>query len=123
MIAELHVYGDPTSPNPTKVYTLYRLTPYTKGLIQDYLLQKFKREELETSSEEELSNKFQENVSEEEINEEATRFLRIFFPQITEEELLMLDFGDGTGYNGQFYEFVNAINEFANREDKRALKN
>ena len=123
MIAELKVYGNPSSPEPSKVYTLYRLTPYTKGLIQDYLYKKFKQEELEAMTEEEIAKKLKDIVPEEEMMAEATRFLKILFPEITEEELLMLDYGDGTGNNGQFYEFVNAINKFGEAEDRRAIKN
>ena len=52
-----------------------------------------------------------------------TRLLKIFFPEITDDEIMMLDYGDGSGNNGQFYEFVNAINDYANAESQRALKN
>ena len=46
-----------------------------------------------------------------------------FYPEITEDDIWMLDYGDGSGNNGQFYEFVNAINDYANAESQRALKN
>ncbi len=120
MIAELKVYGDPSSLEPTKTYPVYRLTPHTMGLVQDFLFKKFNKEELADNK---AVEKKYASVSEEEVQEDMVRLLQIFFPKITIEEINMLDYGDGTGNNGQFYEFVNAINEYANAESNRALKN
>ena len=126
MIGQLNVYENPASEEPTKVYKLHRLTPYTKGLVQDFLFKKFKKEELETLDNKTVTDKLNNhynNISEEELMKDATRFLRIFFPEITEKELYMLDYGDGSGENGQFYEFVNAVFAYGEAEDHRALKN
>lgn len=120
MIAELNVYGNPSSLEPTKTYTVYRLTPYTMGLVQDFLFKKFDREELKDDK---AIEKKYENATNEEAQEDMVRLLKIFFPEITYDEIAMLDYGDGTGNNGQFYEFINAINDYANSESSRALKN
>ena len=34
MIAELKIYGNPSSLEPTKTYTVYRLTPHTMSVVQ-----------------------------------------------------------------------------------------
>lgn len=120
MIAELKVYGNPSSLEPTKTYTVYRLTPYTMGLVQDFLFKKFDKKEL---TEPGAVKKKYEGASDKEMQEDLVRLLRIFFPDITEEEIWMLDYGDGTGNDGQFYEFVNAINNYANNESNHSLKN
>lgn len=125
MIAELKVYGNPSSLEPTKTYTVYRLTPYTVGLIQDFMFKKFDIKELVKNDEDfkEVAHEKISSLSEKEQGEEITRFLRILFPEITEEEIWMLDYGDGTGNDGQFFEFVNIINNYANNESNRSLKN
>lgn len=122
MIAELKVYGDPSSLEPTKTYTVYRITPHTMATLQDFLFKRFNENEIKSSGAEVVEAKYK-HYSEEEIQEDMVRLLRIFFPEITQEEISMLDYGDGTGKNGQFYEFVNAINDYANAESNRALKN
>lgn len=125
MIAELKIYGDPSSLEPTKTYPVYRLTPYTMGLFQDFLFKRFDKKELVKGNTDfkEVANEKYAEFSNEEMGEEITRLLRILFPKITTEEIWQIDFGDGSGNNGQFYEFVNAINEYANAESNRALKN
>ena len=122
MIAELKVYGNPSSKEPTKTYTIYRMTPHTWGALQDFIFKRFNKEELLDSSIEVVNKKYAK-YSEKEIAEDATRLLKIFFPEITDEEIWMLDYGDGTGENGQLYEFLNALNEYATAESKRSLKN
>lgn len=122
MIAELKVYGDPSSLEPTKTYPVYRITPHTWGLVQDFIHKKFSKEELLDNRQEVVDRKYAE-YSEEEINQEMVRLLKIFFPKITEEEIQMLDYGDGSGTSGQFYEFVNAIVNYGNSESNRSLKN
>lgn len=122
MIAELKVYGNPSSKEPTKVYPLYRMTPHTWGALQDYMLKRFSGEELANNSQEVVNKKYAQ-YSQEEIGKEATRLLKIFFPEITDEEIWMLDYGDGTGENGQLYEFLNALNDYATAESNRSLKN
>ena len=120
MIAELKVYGDPSSPEPTKTYTVYRLTPHTMGAVQDFLFKKFNKEELADNK---AVEKKYASATNEEVMEDMVRLLQIFFPAITDEEVEKLDFGDHSGNNGQFYEFVNAINAYANNESNRSLKN
>ncbi len=120
MIAELKIYGNPSSLEPTKTYTVYRLTPHTMSVVQDFLVKKFNTKELQNSD---TMKKKIATYTEEEAMQDMTRLLKIFFPEITDEEIMMLDFGDGSGNNGQFYEFVNAINDYANAESQRALKN
>lgn len=122
MIAELKVYGDPSSKEPTKVYPLYRMTPYTWGLVEDFMFKRFTKEEMLDTSQEVVNKKYA-SYSKEEIGDEATRLLRIFFPQITNEELWQLDYGDGTGENGQVFEFLNRVIAYASAESKRSLKN
>lgn len=122
MIAELKVYGNPSSLEPTKTYTVYRITPHTQGLVQDFIFKRFSEEEISNNNKEIVDKKYAK-YSNEEMVEEGARLLRIFFPEITEEEIWMLDYGDGTGKNGQFYEFINAISEYANKESNRSLKN
>ena len=123
MIAELHIYGNPSSPDPTKVYTVYKLTPYLKGQIQDFILKKFEKEELKKlsgASSETIHTAVTEkydDVSEEEIKQDLIRLLRLFFPEITLEEIMQCDFGDETGTNGQLYEFLNKISFYANKEE------
>lgn len=121
MIAELKVYGNPSSLEPTKTYTVYRITPHTMGAVQDFLFKRFSKEELQQGDE--VVDKKYATYSNEEVQQDMVRLLRIFFPEITGEEIQMLDYGDGTGENGQFYEFVNAINDYANSESSRSLKN
>lgn len=113
MIAQLNIYGNPSSQEPTKVYTVYRLTPYTMGLVQDFITKKFGGEIPDAKM----------YKSEDEAASDMERFLQILFPQITKEEVYMLDFGDGTGNNGQFYEFIRAIADYGNSESNRASKN
>ena len=122
MIAELKVYGNPSSKEPTKTYTVYRMTPHTWATVQDFMVKRFSAEELLDDSQEIVEKKYA-TYSEEEIAEDATRLLKIFFPEITDEELWMLDYGDGTGENGQVYEFINALNNYATAESRRSLKN
>ena len=123
MIAELNVYGNPSSLEPTKVYTVYRLTPYTKGLVQDFLTKRFKPEEL-NADDDKLKDIVKEKYEdEEEMWKDIYRLLQIFFPEITEQEMSMLDFGDGSGNNGQFFEFVNTLSAYGDAEDLRAAKN
>lgn len=113
MIAELKIYGDSSSLEPTKVYTVYRLTPYTLGAVQDFITKKFGGEIPDA--------KMYKN--EDEAACDMERFLKILFPKITKDEIYMLDFGDGTGNNGQFYEFIQAIADYGNAESGRAAKN
>ena len=122
MIAELKVYGNPSSLEPTKTYPLYRMTPHTWGALQDYMFKKFNKEELLDNSQDVVKKKFA-TYSEEEMAQEAARLLKIFFPEITDEEIWMLDYGDGTGENGQLYEFLNDLNAYATAESNRSLKN
>lgn len=122
MIAELKVYGNPSSKEPTKTYTVYRITPHTWGLVQDFIQKRFNKEELLDSGKEVVEKKYTK-YSEEEVQQEMVRLLKIFFPEITDEEIWMLDYGDGSGTNGQFYEFVNAIVHYGNSESNRSLKN
>lgn len=122
MIAELKVYGDPSSKEPTKVYPLYRMTPHTWSSVEDFMFKRFTKEEMMDTSQE-IVNKKYASYSKEEIGDEATRLLRIFFPQITNEELWQLDYGDGTGENGQVFEFLNRVIAYASAESKRSLKN
>ena len=122
MIAELKVYGDPSSLEPTKTYTVYRITPHTWGAVQDFIHKRFNKEELLDSRKEVVEKRYNK-FSEEEIQQEMVRLLKIFFPEITEKEIWMLDYGDGSGTNGQFYEFVNAIVNYGNSESDRSLKN
>ena len=129
MLAKLNIYGDCSSPEPTKVYPVYRLTPYLKGQVQDFILKKFKQEELKNlsgASPETINaavTKKYEDVSEEEVKQDLLRLLRLFFPSITYEEILQCDFGDETGTNGQLYEFLNKISSYAAAEEQRAVKN
>lgn len=113
MIAELKVYGSCSSLEPTKVYTVYRMTPHTMGLVQDFIVKKFGGEIPDAKK----------YATEDEAASDMERFLQILFPTITKEEIYMLDFGDGTGNNGQFYEFVKAIADYGNAESSRASKN
>lgn len=122
MIAELKVYGNPSSKEPTKVYPLYRMTPHTWATVEDFMFKRFSKEEM-LDNRQEVVNKKYANYSKEEIGDEATRLLKIFFPEITNEELWMLDYGDGTGENGQVFEFLNAVIAHASAEQKRSLKN
>lgn len=122
MIAKLEVYGDPSSEKPTKIYPLYRMTPHTWATVQDYMFKRFSKEEMLDNSQDVVNKKYA-NYSKEELGDEATRLLRIFFPKITNEELWMLDYGDGTGENGQVFEFLNAVIMYASAEQKRSLKN
>lgn len=129
MIAELHIYENPSSPDPTKVYPVYRLTPYLKGQIQDFILKKFNQEELDNlsgKSSEIINNAVNDkykSVSDEEIKQDLMRLLRLFFPEITFEEIMKCDFGDNSGTNGQLYEFLNKLIAYATNEDQRAVKN
>lgn len=122
MIAELKIYGNPSSLEPTKTYTLYRLTPHTWNTVQDFLYKRFSQKEMEDNSQEVVDKKYT-GFSNEEMQKEAERLLKIFFPEITYEEVEMLDYGDGSGNNGQFYEFVSAIYMYGNSESNRSLKN
>lgn len=129
MIAELHIYGDCSSLKPTKVYPVYRLTPYLKGQVQDFILKKFNSEELKNLSgaspetiNAEVTKKY-DDVSDEEVKQDLIRLLRLFFPEITYDEILKCDFGDETGTNGQLYEFLNKIISYAKNEEQRAVKN
>ena len=122
MIAELKVYGDPSSLEPTKTYTVYRITPHTWGAVQDFIHKRFNKEELLDSRKEVVEKRYNK-FSEEEIQQEMVRLLKIFFPEITEKEIWMLDYGDGSGTNGQFYEFCNQLIAYGNSESSRSLKN
>ena len=115
MIATLNIYGNCASLEPTKVYTLYRMTPYLLGALQDFIQKRFGDK---TPTAEDYNG-----VEESDITNDAQRLLQIFFPEITKEELYMIDYGDGTGNNGQFFEFVKAIADYGNREAQRAVKN
>ena len=129
MIAELHIYEDPSSLEPTKVYPVYWLTPYLKGQVHDFILKKFSQEEVKSLSGKSpetinaaVSEKY-ENVSDEEIEKDLIRLLRLFFPKITFEEIMKCDFGDNSGTNGQLFEFLNKIIDYAMNEEQRAVKN
>lgn len=113
MIAQLNIYGNPSSLEPTKVYTVYRLTPHTLGAVQDFISKKFGGDIPDAKM----------YKSEDEAAYDMERFLQLLFPTITKEEIYMLDFGDGTGNNGQFYEFIQAIADYGNAESGRAAKN
>lgn len=125
MIAELKIYGNPSSEKETKSYKVYRLTPHTVGAIQDFLFNRFDKEELQKAGKEfnAITDEKYANHSTKEMEEEMVRLLRILFPEITIEEINMLDYGDGSGENGQFYEFIYAIHDYANKESNRSLKN
>lgn len=113
MIAELKIYGDASSLEPTKTYKVYRLTPYTISAVQDFITKKFGGKTPDPNS----------YATEDDAAVDMERFLQILFPQITKDEIYMLDFGDGTGENGQFYEFIREIVAYGNTESGRAAKN
>ena len=129
MIAQLKIYGNCSSLEPTKVYTLYRLTPYLKGQLQEFIIKKFNSQELKSlngASHDKILSKVNEKydeVSEEELKDDIVRLVRLFFPEITVDELAMCDFGDNTGANGQFYEFLNTVSDYAMAQEQRAAKN
>ncbi len=125
MIAELKVYENPSSLEPSKTYTVYRMTPHTWGAVQDFIFKRFSKEELQKDDAdfEEIASQKYKTYSDEEIQQEMVRFLRILFPEITDEEIWMLDYGDGSGTSGQFYEFCNQLIAYGNSESSRSLKN
>ena len=95
MIAELKIYEDCSSKEPTKTYPVHQLTMKVSKRIADF------------------QDSYQKNMSMEEATKELNYLLKTIFPTITDEEL------ECTSIENQM-EFVLAI---VNHFNKVAAKN
>jgi hypothetical protein len=99
MIAELKIYKDCSSEEPINTYTIRRMPSYVTAKMTDIL------------------TKIQEKgMSNEDAMTEFDSLFKMLFPEITDEELRLADFGDKM-------EVIYAIARHYNSIGANALKN
>lgn len=98
MIAELNIYKNCSDEKPMKTYTIRRMPSYITAKMTDIL------------------TKLEKNLTNEEAMKEFDTLFKMLFPEITDEELQLADFGDKM-------KVIYAIAENYNNIGSRALKN